>query len=141
MEKGQKVIWLHMQGGWDMLGQWVQAAIHCWAQVGLLQGTLAPIRLRLAAVGERARGHRPPRCGLQPKSRDQRFLVPGSGPHQHHPLWDLVLLGQPHSRRLHLALGHSLLFSSLPLLVWTSNTSPWAHLSRLAPLVPRSCWQ
>lgn len=71
---------------------WAQVAIRCWAQRGLLQVTLAYVGLELAAPGERARGHRPLRCGQQSKSRDRCFLVSGSRLHQHDPLWDEVLL-------------------------------------------------
>lgn len=92
MEKGWKMIWAHARWMGSAGAAWAQVANHCWAQARLLQETLASIRLALAALGERAKGHRPPRRGQQSKRRDLCFLVPGSHLHQHHRLWDLVLL-------------------------------------------------
>lgn len=69
-----------MQGRWEKLGP----------MAGLPQVTVASIAL--TALGDRARGHRAPRRGQQSKCRDCCFLVPGSQLHQHHPLWELLLL-------------------------------------------------
>jgi len=52
---------------------WAQVAIHCWAQAGLLLVTLASVQPARAALGERARGLRSPRCGQQSKSREWAF--------------------------------------------------------------------